>query len=59
MVCYYAPKTRLVDLVRLLVQHKIDKNLKTTGGEIGTARSFLLYRFKEDEVKDVLQMLDS
>lgn len=59
MVCYYAPKRRLVNLVRLLVQHKIDKNLKTTGGEIGTARSFLLYRFKEDEVKEVLEMLDS
>jgi hypothetical protein len=58
-VCYYYSKRRLVDLVRLLVQYKIDKKAKTTGGEIGTARSFLLKRFKEEEVKDVLQILDS
>jgi ankyrin repeat protein len=58
-VCYYSPKSRLFDLVRLLVQHKIDKKVKTTGGEIGTARSFLLNRFKEEEIKDVLQILDS
>jgi hypothetical protein len=58
-VCRYAPKTNLVDLVSILVRHKIDKKVKTTGGEIGTARSFLLERFKEEEVKDVLQILDS
>jgi hypothetical protein len=57
-VCRYQPQSRLVDLVRLLVQHKIDKKVKTTGGEIGTARSFLLNRFKEEEIKDVLQILD-
>jgi hypothetical protein len=57
--CYYSSKSRLVDLVRLLVQHKIDKKVKTTGGSIGTARSFLLNRFKEEEIKDVLQILDS
>jgi hypothetical protein len=49
----------LVDLVRLLVRHKIDKKVKTTGGLIGAARSFLLKRFKEEEIKDVLQLLDS
>jgi ankyrin repeat protein len=58
-VCYYYSKSRLVDLVRLLVQHKIDKKVKTTGCLIGTARSFLLIRFKEEEIKDVLQILDS
>ena len=56
-VCYYYSKRRLVDLVRLLVQHKIDKKVKTTEGE--TARSLLLSRFKEEEIKDVLQVLDS
>ncbi len=59
LVCYYSSKSRLVDLVRLLVQHKIDKKVTTTGGEIGTARSFLLKRFKEEEIKDILQILDS
>jgi hypothetical protein len=49
----------VADLVRLLVQNGIDAHLLTTGGEIGTARSFLLKRFKEEEVKDVLQILDS
>jgi ankyrin repeat protein len=58
-VCRYAPKNNLVDLVSILVRHKIDKKVKTTDGSIRTARSLLLERFKEDEVKDVLQMLDS
>ena len=38
----YQPPSRLVDLVRLLVQHKIDKKVKTTEGD--TARSLLVYR---------------
>jgi ankyrin repeat protein len=59
IVCRYELKRRLVDLVSILVRQKIDKKVKTTGGEIGTARSFLLNRFKEEEVKDILQMLDS
>ncbi len=59
LVCRFYSKSRLIDLVRLLVQHKIDKKVTTTGSEIGTARSFLLNRFKEDEIKDVLQILDS
>nr|CAH0103688.1 unnamed protein product [Daphnia galeata] len=59
LVCYYYSKSRLVDLVRLFVQHKIDKKVKTTGGEIGTARSFLLKRFNLDEIKDILQILES
>jgi hypothetical protein len=58
-VCRYAPKTNLVDLVSILVRHKIDKKVKTTDGSIGTARSLLLERFKEDEVANVLQLLDS
>jgi ankyrin repeat protein len=60
-VSCYAPKTLTFDLVQLLVQHKIDKKVKTTGtiGKIGTARSFLLSRFKKEEIADVLQMLDS
>jgi ankyrin repeat protein len=58
-VLLYAPKTLLFDLVQLLVQHKIDKKEETTGGEIGTARSFLLKRFKEEEIADVLQLLDA
>jgi ankyrin repeat protein len=58
LVCYYYSKSRLFDLVRLLVQNKIDKKAETTGYEIGTARSFLLNRFKEEEIKDVLQILD-
>jgi ankyrin repeat protein len=56
-MCLYMPKTNLVDLVSILVRHKIDKKVKTTGG--GTARSFLLNRFKEDEVANILKMLDS
>ncbi|XP_046654225.1 verrucotoxin subunit beta-like isoform X3 [Daphnia pulicaria] len=59
LVCRYAPKTNLVDLVSILVLHKIDKKVKTTGSEIGTARSFLLKRFKEEEIANILQMLDS
>jgi ankyrin repeat protein len=58
-VCYNVPKQLLVDIVSILVRHKIDKKVKTTGGKIGTARSFLLNRFKENEVADVLQILDS
>jgi ankyrin repeat protein len=58
-VCYHAPKTNLIDLVSILVRQKIDKKAKTTGAEIGTARSFLLKRFKEEEIANVLQMLDS
>jgi hypothetical protein len=59
LVCRYAPKTNLVGLVSILVLHKIDKKVKTTGSEIGTARSFLLKRFKEEEIANILQMLDS
>jgi hypothetical protein len=45
-------------LVRILIQNKIHVNLLTTGGEIGTARSFLL-RFEEEEIQDVIQVLNS
>ncbi len=57
LVCRYQSKSKLVDLVRLLVQHKIDKTIKTTGD--GTVRSVFFKRFKEEEIKDVLQILDS
>jgi ankyrin repeat protein len=57
-VCLYEPRRRLVDLVRLLVLHNIDKKGKTTDGGV-TARSILSNRFKEEEIKDVLQLLDS
>jgi ankyrin repeat protein len=59
LVCRFAPKTNLVDLVSILVRQKIDKKAKTTGASIGTARSLLLERFKEEEIADVLQLLDS
>jgi ankyrin repeat protein len=64
-VCRFQPENNLKSLVELLVKNKIDKNAKTIGNkiggwkEIGTARSFLLERFLENEIKDVIQMLDS
>ena len=51
--CRFQPQTNLHSLVKLLIQNKIDANLLTTGGEIGTARSFFLGRFKEEEIKEV------
>jgi hypothetical protein len=51
--CRFQPQTNLHSLVKLLIQNKIEANLLTTGGEIGTARSFFLGRFKEEEIKEV------
>lgn len=58
-VCRFQPRNNLNSLVKLLIQNKIDANLLTTGSEIGTARSFLLGRFKVEEIKDVIKILDS
>jgi hypothetical protein len=38
-----------------LMENKIDANLLTSG-EIGTARFFRLGRFKEEEIREVIQM---
>jgi ankyrin repeat protein len=58
-VCRYQQKKNMMDLVPLLIQHKIDKNATTTGGIIGTARSILLGRYKEENVQEILKILDS
>jgi hypothetical protein len=50
--CVYCfqPRNNLNSLVKLLIENKIDANLMTTGDEIGTARSFVLKRFKGEEI---------
>ena len=58
-VCRYQQKKNMMDLVPLLIQNKIDKNATTTGGITGTARSILLSRYKEENVREILQILDS
>ncbi len=59
-------KTILKTLVELLVRNKIDKNAKTTGTKLGLGEklgpripSFLLERFGEKEIKDIILILDS
>lgn len=58
-VCRFQPKINLKSVVEILVKNKIDKHSRTIGNEIRTSRSFLLERFQENEIKDVIQMLDS
>jgi ankyrin repeat protein len=57
-VCRFQPKNSLPELVRLLIQNKVDKEAITTGGEFGTASSFLLGRFRKEEVLDVVNILN-
>jgi ankyrin repeat protein len=57
-VCRFQPKNSLPELVRLLIQNKVDKEAITTGGEFGTASSFLLGRFRKEEVLDIVNILN-
>ncbi|XP_057365417.2 uncharacterized protein LOC130686145 [Daphnia carinata] len=58
-VCRYQRKKNMLELIPLLIQHKINTNAVTTGGKIGTARSILLGRYKEESIKEILNILDS
>lgn len=58
-VCRYQRKNNMMQLIPLLIQHKIKIKAMTTGSKIENARAILLSRYKEDNVKDVLQILDS
>lgn len=57
-VCRFQPKICLSDLVQLLIQNKIDREVVTTGSGIGTASSFLLDRFKIDDIEEVFRILN-
>ncbi|XP_046462593.1 uncharacterized protein LOC124208763 [Daphnia pulex] len=54
-VCRKCPREHLYAVVRLLVIWNIDKSVMTIG--MASARSFLLNRYTEEDVKDVIQML--
>ncbi|KAI9559909.1 hypothetical protein GHT06_013916 [Daphnia sinensis] len=56
-VCRYQRKKNMLELIPLLIRHKININAVTTGGK--TARSILLGRYKEESVKEILNILDS
>ncbi|XP_032793651.2 LOW QUALITY PROTEIN: uncharacterized protein LOC116930355 [Daphnia magna] len=55
-VCRYQRKKNMLELIPLLIRHKISINAVTTGGK--TARSILLGRYKEESVKEILNILD-
>lgn len=54
-VCRKCPRENLYAVARLLIIYNIDKSVMTIG--LASARSFLLNRFTEEDVKDVIQML--
>lgn len=54
-VCRKCPRESLYAVVRLLIIYNIDKSVMTIG--LASARSFLLNRYTEYDVKDIIQML--
>jgi hypothetical protein len=54
-VCRKCPREHLYAVVRLLIIWNIDKAVMTIG--MASARSFLLNRYTEEDVKDLIQML--
>ena len=54
-VCRKCPREHLYAVVRLLIIWNIDKAVMTIG--MASARSFLLNRYTEEDVKDIIQML--
>ena len=57
-LCVFHPLKYCVRPLRLLVQHEIDKNAKTTNPQANDALSYVVMRFTEEEIERIIQILN-